>query len=147
MLKAILKTGLVAGTLDILAAIVLLAKMNVAGVLQYIASGVFGKEAFSGGLAMAIVGFIFHYIIAFSFTTLYFFIFPYVPFLRKQKLAGGVLYGVVVWSVMNLVIVPLSNTNMSPLTWSGASLNMAILIACIGLPISLLTSQYYSSKK
>ena len=40
MLKAILKTGLVAGTLDILAAIVLLAKMNVAGVLQYIASGV-----------------------------------------------------------------------------------------------------------
>jgi uncharacterized membrane protein YagU involved in acid resistance len=147
MLKAILKTGLIAGTLDILAAIVILAKMNAVGVLQYIASGVFGKEAFSGGTIMAIAGLIFHYIIAFSFTTFYFIVFPYVPFLGKQKLVGGVLYGAFVWSVMNLIIVPLSSTNKSPLTWNGASLNVAILIVCIGLPISLLASKYYSSKK
>ena len=147
MIKAILKTGLVAGTLDILAAIVILAKMNMMGVLQYIASGVFGKEAFSGGTTMAIAGLIFHYIIALSFTTFYFIVFPYVPFLRKQKLVGGVLYGAFVWSVMNLVTVPLSNTSKSPLTWSGASLNMAILIVCIGLPISLLAHKYYSSMK
>ena len=146
MLKAILKTGFIAGTLDILAAIIILAKMNVTGVLQYIASGVFGKESFSGGTTMAITGLIFHYIIAFSFTTLYFIFFPYVPFLGKQKWASGVLYGVFVWSVMNLIIVPLSSTNNSPLTWSGASLNMAILIVCIGLPISFLASKYYSSR-
>lgn len=136
-----------AGTLDILAAIVILAKMNVMGVLQYIASGIFGKEAFSGGTTMAIAGLIFHYIIAFSFTTFYFIVFPYVPFLGKQKLVGGVLYGAFVCSVMNLVIVPFSNTSKSALTWSGASLNMAILIVCIGLPISLLANKYYSSKK
>jgi uncharacterized membrane protein YagU involved in acid resistance len=147
MLKAILKTWLVAGTLDILAAIVILAKMNAVGVLRYIASGVFGKEAFSGGTAMTIAGLIFHYIIALSHTTLYYIVFPYVPLLGKQKLVAGVLYGIFVWSVMNLVIVPLSNTNKSPLTLSGASLNMAILIVCIGLPISLLASKYYSSKK
>jgi uncharacterized membrane protein YagU involved in acid resistance len=121
--------------------------MNATGVLQYVASGVFGKEAFSGGTTMTIAGLIFHYIIALSFTTFYFIVFPYVPFLGKQKLAGGVLYGAFVWSVMNLVIVPLSNTNKSALTWSGASLNIAILIVCIGLPISLLASKYYSSKK
>ena len=146
MLNAILKTGLIAGTLDILAAIVILAKMNAVGVLHYIASGVFGKEAFSGGTATVIAGFIFHYIIAFSFTALYFIVFPYIPFLGKQKLVGGVLYGAFVWCVMNLVTVPLSNTNKSPLTWSGASLNMAILIVCIGLPISFLASKYYSSR-
>ena len=147
MLKAILKTGLIAGTLDILAAIVILAKMNAVGVLQYIASGVFGKEAFSGGTATVIAGLIFHYIIAISFTTFYFIIFPYVPFLGKQRLISGVLYGAFVWSVMNLVIVPLSNTSKSALTWNGVSLNMAILIVCIGLPISLLANKYYSSKK
>ena len=115
--------------------------------MQYIASGVFGKEAFSGGTATVIAGLIFHYIIAISFTTFYFIIFPYVLFLGKQKWASGVLYGVFVWSVMNLVIIPLSNTSKSPLTWNGVSLNMAILIVCIGLPISLLANKYYSSKK
>ena len=73
MLKAILKTGLIAGTLDILAAIVILAKMNAVGVLQYVASGVFGKEAFSGGTTMAIAGLIFHYIIAFSLLSFHMF--------------------------------------------------------------------------
>ena len=115
--------------------------------MQYIASGVFGKEAFSGGTATVIAGLIFHYIIAISFTALYFIVFPYIPFLGKQKLVGGLLYGAFVWSVMNLVTVPLSNTYKSPLTWSGASLNMAILIVCIGLPISLLATKYYSSKR
>lgn len=113
MLKAILKTGLIAGTLDILAAIVILTKMNAVRVLQYIASGVFGKEAFSGGTATVIAGLIFHYIIAISFTNLYFFVFPYFPVLEKQKLVYGVLYGLFVWSVMNLVTVPLSNTKIS----------------------------------
>ena len=115
--------------------------------MQYIASGVFGKESFSGGTATVIAGLIFHYIIALSFTTLYFIVFPYIPFLGKQKLISGVLYGAFVWCVMNLVTVPLSNASKSPLTWSGASLSMAILIVCIGLPISFLASKYYSSVK
>lgn len=104
MLKAILKTGVIVGTLDALAAIIILAKMNAVGVFQFIASGAFGKEAFSGGAAMTIIGILFHYLFAFSFTTLYFLLFPYATFLRKQKLVSGVLYGLFVWTVMNLIV-------------------------------------------
>ncbi len=84
MLKAILKTGVIVGTLDALAAIIILAKMNAVGVSQFIASGAFGKEAFSGGAAMTITGILFHYLFAFSFTTLYFFCFRMQHFCKAK---------------------------------------------------------------
>ncbi|MEK6781323.1 MAG: hypothetical protein AABY93_06435 [Bacteroidota bacterium] len=146
MIKAILKTSIIAGTLDALAAIIILANMNAVGVFQYIASGAFGEGAFSGGIAMTITGVVFHYFIATSFTALYFILYPHMQFLRKQKLVSGVLYGLFVWSVMNLIVVPMSNTSKNPFSWGRASLNMTILVVCIGLPISLLARKYYSSK-
>ena len=53
--KTILLAGFIAGLLDITAAIVILGKMNVVGVLKYIASGVLGKEAFLGGNGVALL--------------------------------------------------------------------------------------------
>ena len=53
MKKIILTTGLLAGTLDILAAFIqsyLMANVVPSTVLKYIASGVFGKSAYSGGV-------------------------------------------------------------------------------------------------
>lgn len=62
----ILIAGLIAGTLDILAAIYLLAGGNAAGVLKYIAAGAFGQAALAGGTEMIVFGLLFHYIIALS---------------------------------------------------------------------------------
>ncbi|GAB3898961.1 hypothetical protein GCM10028803_19290 [Larkinella knui] len=145
-LKTILLAGFTAGTLDILAAISLLGKMKPIPVLNYIASGVFGKEAFAGGIEMAWLGLLFHYLIAFSFAIAYFLIFPYVPLLRKHKLLSGLLYGAVVWVVMNLVVVPMTNVSRGPIQLQSALLNMAILMICVGLPISFLVHRYYALK-
>ena len=146
----ILLSGFVAGTLDILAAFtaysLIFSNVSPIRILQSIASGMFGQEAFAGGWRMGLLGLLFHYLIAFSWTIFFFLIFPYIPFLRKQKVISGLLYGVFVWIVMNLVVLPLSNINRQSLTLSGVLIGAVILMLCIGLPISLLVHKHYASK-
>lgn len=151
VIKAILKAGLVAGALDIIAAIILRSiqtgKINIIPVLKFIASGVFGKRAFNGGLTMAFYGLAFHFIIAFGFAIGYFLVFPYIAFLRKHKIISGLLYGMLVWLIMNRVIVPFSNTPRIPFKFgTGTLINIGILMCFIGLPVSLITHKYYTTK-
>lgn len=80
-------SGLIAGTLDILAAVIIYAvvleKTTAIKILQSIASGVFKKEAYTGGPQMAWYGLGLHYLIALIFAWFYFIIYPYLPFLKK----------------------------------------------------------------
>lgn len=145
-IKTILLAGLITGLLDITAAIVILGKMNVAGVLKYIASGVLGKAAFQGGTDVALLGLLFHFCIAYSFTILYFIIYPHIVLFQKQKVLSGLLYGILVWCVMNLLVLPLTHVSRGPFKWDKALLNMAILMVMIGLPISLIIHRYYRSR-
>lgn len=115
-------------------------------ILHGIAAGVFGKNASAGGAGMMLLGLLFHFIIAYCFATGYFIVFPYVPFLRKQKIISGLLYGIFVWLVMNLVVLPLSNAYHAPLKWDSVIRAVIILMLCVGLPVSLITHKYYASK-
>jgi hypothetical protein len=148
--KTILLAGFVAGTLDILAAFlvyaVVLAKTTPVKILQSIASGVFGKQAFEGGINTAAYGLVFHYIIATCWALAYFLIYPYVSFLRNQKIIAGLLYGVFVWLIMNLVVLPLSRVSPAAFRWDGVLIGVVILMLCVGLPISLITHRYYASR-
>ena len=150
-IKTIAISGFIAGTLDIAGAIVvysiLLDKTTAVRILQSIASGVFGKAAYAGGIETALYGLLFHYIIATSWAAGYFLIFPVISFLQKQKIICGLLYGIVVWLMMNLLLLPLFNVKMPLFTLQGVLIGIGILMFCIGLPISLITHSYYSSKK
>lgn len=144
--KAIIVTGLSAGTLDAIAAIVVY-QANPVGLFQFIASGAFGAgKAFSGGLTMAFWGMLFHYIIAFSWTIVFFFMYPVFPFMRKNKYLTGLLYGIVVWVMMNRVVLPLSQISQGAFNIRGALIGASILMVAVGLPISLLTHRYYARK-
>jgi len=143
----IIKAGLLAGTLDILSAILYYyckTGKNGFNVLNYVASGVFGKEAISGGNSMAIAGLLFHYFIAFCWTLFFFFIYPSIHSLLKNKIVAGIIYGVFIWIIMNLVVVPMTAIPKRPFIISGAIINMVILILAVGLPISLVIGNYYS---
>ena len=98
--------GLVAGILDMTGAIivyvVIMKRLTTVQLLQGIARGALGKSAFEGGIGTALAGLGFHFLIAFTWAGLFVLIFPYIPFLRKQKVIGGLLYGIFVWCVMNL---------------------------------------------
>lgn len=143
LLTNILIAGLIAGTLDILAGIYLLAGGNAAGVLKYIASGAFGRSAFAVGTEMVVWGLLFHYIIASSWTAVFFLSYPKLSFLRRNKWLNAAAYGVLVWTVMNLVVLPLTNIAPRAFTPSGVVQNAAILVVCIGLPVALLADRFY----
>ena len=142
-------SGLIAGTLDILAALIIydliLQKTPSIKILQSIASGIFKKEAYAGGSQMALYGLLLHYFIAFTFAVFYFTIYPHFNFLKKNTLLSGILYGIFVWIIMNLLVLPtvfpaLPEKHLDfPLI-----LSMLILIFCIGIPIAFITRKHYS---
>jgi hypothetical protein len=143
----IFATGLLAGTLDILAAIFLLAGGNAVGTLKFIASGVFGQAALQSGNGMAALGLVFHYVIATSWTAAYFLLYPKLPFLRWNKWLNAIAYGLIAQTVMSRVVLPLSNVPPRPFTLSGFLQNAVILMFCIGLPVALSADRFYRARR
>lgn len=144
----IIITGLVAGTLDILSAMLYyFIRTGKSGltILNFVASGAFGKDAISGGAAMAVAGLFFHFFIAFCWTLLFFFIYPQIHSIIKNKIITGFIYGVIVWTVMNLIVMPMSAIPKRPFIFWNALISMLIIIMAIGLPISIIISKYYSN--
>ena len=140
-------TGFLVGTLDGLAAIVnyvIAGGKDPARIFLFIASGVFGKEAVGGNDQLAWWGVLFHYFIAFCWTVCYFMMYPKVALLAGNKYLSGTVYGIFVWLVMNLVVVPLSRTPPIPLPATRILVGAAILIVCVGLPISLSAHRFHS---
>jgi hypothetical protein len=144
----ILKAGVVVGTLDILSAFIqyfiTTGDKNVFTVLKYIASAIFGKEAYSGGIMMIIAGLFFHYIIAFLFTFFFFWLYPKTDLFPKNKILTGVVYAIFIWMIMNLVVIPLSNIPNRPITIANALISVSILIFCIGIPLSFMANAFYT---
>ena len=136
-MAVVLVTWLIAGILDAGAALgFFLSRGNrKPGMLfQYIASAVFGPRAFDGGGRMAALGLCLHFCIALCWVGLYFAVWPWVAGWGMGVLADAILYGLFVWCMMNLVVVPLSRATPRPLTFAFVSVNILILIVTIGLP-------------
>ncbi len=143
----IVKAGLIVGTLDILSAFIYYfiktGKKDFESILKYIASAIFGKEAFAGGSLMILTGLALHYIIAFTFTIFFFWLFTKIKILSKNKILTGIVYGIFIWVIMNLVVVPLSNITRRPFNLNNAIINALILIICIGIPLSFIANGFY----
>jgi hypothetical protein len=147
IVKYILYTGLIAGTLDISASfinfLITSGGKNPVIVLYYIASGVFGQSAFLGGPFFAVCGIIFHFIIAYSFVSFYFFNHQKVKRFLKNKYLTGTLYGIITWLVMNLIVVPLSHTPPNPHSEFQVILHVIFLILFIGFPAAVSADLFF----
>ena len=145
-----LRAGLIVGTLDILAAFIqyyISTKKNPLVVLKFIASGVFGKEAFEAGNIMIVWGLLFHLFIATCFSIFFFWLVAQVPIILRQKLITGILYGIFVWCVMQFLVLPLANTPKGPLNPQKALIAIVILIVCIGIPLAYMAKPGVVRKK
>lgn len=148
-LKSILIAGLVAGLLDITAAIIsfyLNQHQPPTRMFQFIASGVLGRPAFTGGIGTAALGLLFHFLIAYIFTIIFYFWFPRLRLLSKNRFIIGLVYGVIVWTIMNFVVLPLSNAPATKFEAKGAVIGLLIIMFCVGLPISLFAYRHYSQR-
>ncbi len=150
--RIILLSWLLVGTLDICAAFTdyyINKGSSPLIVLKYIASGVMGPSAYDGGTGTLLLGLFFHYFIAACFTILFFWLYENVAFISKNKIVSVILYGVFMWIVTVLIVLPLSKAahtpieKMQPLKVAKAIL---ILIFMIGTPLMLIASKYSRRK-
>lgn len=147
LLTAIVLTGIVAGTLDISAAIInfyLSGGSHPIRIFFYIASGVFGSSAYAGGFGMAMLGLVFHYSIATTWSAIFFAGYPRFHKFLSNKFINAILYGVIVWVTMTFVVLPLSKVQQFPFSIERAIIAAGILVVCIGLPIAWMAEKYYS---
>ena len=137
--KAILWGGLVAGVLDATDGVAAfgLQGLNPIQVLQYIASGMPGKEAFGGGLATVGLGTVLHFLIAFAVAAIYILAARNITVLNTHAIPLGLTFGVLVYLVMNYVVLPhsaVARSAFSPAMFVNGVLGHALFV---GLPIAL----------
>jgi hypothetical protein len=146
--KTVLLTGLLVGTLDISAAYInqFIKTGKFAGkMFQYIAGGALGLEnSIPGGFWIGLLGFFFHYFIAFSFTLLFFVAYPRLKFLSFNKYLVGFLYGIFVGAFMTFVVLPLTKLPDNPFVFQKAIVGWLILAVAVGIPVAISASGYYN---
>ncbi|HET7903940.1 MAG TPA: hypothetical protein VFM17_05220 [Candidatus Eisenbacteria bacterium] len=137
--RIVLLGGLAVGVLDLLDAFVFFGLRGVPPlrILQSIASGLLGREAFQGGLATGLLGLGLHFGIATAVATVYYLASGRLRSLATRPWLYGPLYGLAVYAVMYSVVIPLSAVAARPrppdVVWNG----ILIHIVGVGLPSAL----------
>lgn len=147
-LRAIVLTGLIVGTMDITSAIIITWCYGgtITRLMQFIASGLLGKSAFSGGMPVAALGLGLHFFIAFSLVIVFYFVRQRLAFLREHAAVSGIVYGIIVYAAMNLIVLPLSRAHPR-YSISGVLIQICIHMFIIGLPTALLLGHFSDSSK
>jgi hypothetical protein len=145
--KAIVWAGLIAGAMDITAAFVVYGFFGATPlrILHGIAGGLLGPSAYEGGLATAALGLLCHFTIAFGAATVFFLLSRVMPFLTRQFVVAGVLFGIAVYFFMGRVIIPLSRAHRNPFSLKMMIIGIVIHIFCVGLPISTTVKRFSAS--
>jgi hypothetical protein len=134
MLTAV-AAGLVAGATNLVAAAAIFGGTMTHG-FQMIASGLLGEQAFSQGLTAATLGALLHFAISIAAAALYLWTADRHPALARHWLVGGFLFGVLVYLVMSLVVVPLSNAANPDLSLSMIAKELVAHTVMFGVPIA-----------
>jgi hypothetical protein len=136
---AILRGTLSAGLLDLTFAFAYwgLHGAGPARVLQGVATGLLGKDAWAGGAPAAALGLLLFWIIIAAAAAVYVLAAGRAGLLRRRPLPCGLLYGAGVNLVMTFVVMPLSAAPPSAMALSQRLVVMLGCAVCIGLPIAL----------
>lgn len=142
LLLPILAGGAVAGVLDLTSAFITMGW----GVCRGIAGGLVGTGANQGGTGVWILGLFLHFLIATTIAAVYCSASRRLPILREHFFVCGLIYGVVVWLVMNLIVLPLSAYHASaPRDFHAIVQGILIHMLLIGLPVAFVDAKLTSS--
>ena len=133
---------LLAGTLDILAAIGLTlfyAKRTVPDMLRSVASGPF-LAAPGWGSAGALLGLAVHYALMAVMVVVFVWAVRRRPSLNARPIAAGTVYGLITYVVMNLIIVPL-RFGVWPPKPAAIATQLFCHVALVGIPVALITAR------
>jgi uncharacterized membrane protein YagU involved in acid resistance len=135
--RKIVMATLVAGTLDILSACVyaLIAGRAPINMLKGLASAILGDDAVKGGIGVALVGLLLHFAIMAVMAAFFIVAANRMPMLKRHWLIGGVAYGIGLWAVMNLIVLPL-RFGWHPFTPLSLAEQFFSHIVLVGIPIA-----------
>jgi hypothetical protein len=142
-LQAILWAGLACAILDGVATSVQFGLIGTKPlrVWQGVASGLLGKRAFRHGWVSGSFGLLLHFAIAFTAATVFVEMWQQIPFFARAYWISGRVYGVAVFLVMNLVVVPFSARPKRPVSSEAMIVQLIIHVLFVGLPIALATNR------
>jgi hypothetical protein len=143
-LQAIAWGGAACAILDGVAATVQFTLIGISPlrIWQGVASGLLGERAFRQGWVSGGLGLLLHFVIAFVAATVFVEVCLLVPFFARVYWIAGPLYGVAVFLVMNLVVVPLSARPKRPASSRAIAVQVIIHILFVGFPIALATNRF-----
>jgi hypothetical protein len=134
----ILVAGVIAGALDLGFVYLYFQPADRLAVLRGIAAGLLGRDGVKGGgVGIALLGLGLHFVIALGAAAVFYAASRKIVALTRYPWVTGPLYGVAVWLVMNLVVLPHS---ANPPKVFPAPTWIPVLVAhllCVGLPIAL----------
>jgi len=130
----ILVGGTIAGGLDLISAFLTFGW----GVPRVIAAGLLGRQVIHGGLGPWLLGVCLQFFIALSAAAVYCLSSNKLRFLKENFIVCGLFYGVAVFLVMNLVVLPLCALHATgPYQLRGLIQGLLVHMLIIGLPISI----------
>jgi uncharacterized membrane protein YagU involved in acid resistance len=146
-LKAILTGGLVGGAFDIAYATGFSwfrSQVPPMRIFQSVASGLLGKSAFDGGTTVAALGLGLHFAMALVIASIYVVASRSISVLTRRPIFYGAIYGLVVYSVMNAIVVPLSNVpaRTAPRPTILIVSELLVHMIGVGVPIALAARKF-----
>jgi hypothetical protein len=143
MRRPILIATLVAGSLDILYAIGLthVYGNSAAGMLRFIASGLF-PEARDWGMAGALLGLTVHFALMTVMAAAFVVAASKTPSLIRSPLAFGLAYGLALYLVMNLIVLPVRFSMALPSDPAKIATLLVPHLLFVGIPIALITAKF-----
>lgn len=127
--------GFIAGTIDIGAA-ALINAVGIPVILRSIASGVLGKASFEQGVGAALLGLVLQWGMSILIAAIFVMAGNRVQLLRRRWAGAGLVYGVVIFFVMNYVVVPLSAVHRVPRFTAAHFVENLVAMLLFGLIVS-----------
>jgi len=143
ILKPVLLATLVAGALDIAAAIglTLFYGRDPMNMLRYVASGPF-PGATDWGTGGAALGLAVHFALMAIMAAIFVAAAARMRTLREKPLPWGSLYGLITYVAMNLIVVPLRWPENFPPSPRSVATQLFCHIVLVGIPIALIAARH-----
>jgi uncharacterized membrane protein YagU involved in acid resistance len=139
-MRVVLLGGLTAAALDLVYVFVVYGMRGVMPItiLQSIASGWLGEEAYELGWSSALLGLASHVLILCVAAMMYGYVSSRSSYVTRHAWMAGALYGLLIFAAMNFVIVPLSAADAS-LPQGGLLLgSLCAHVLLVGIPIGFI---------
>ncbi len=133
---------LVISLLYLLGATFLYPEYTISSYLEYISSGIHGKEAMAEGRLKSNEGLMLHLLISAIWVVSFFGMYPNFKFKQPNWIRTGVVFGAMVSFIMNFGVIPIAITSDFPTDILPLLKSLVLNIVTVGLPLSFIYIRY-----